>query len=168
MRRILVAVDSTPVAREAARVGLELAERVGAHVTLVYVLPNSVGDCETPEFAAFERACEDFAAGLLAEVRHFTGRSGPPTSQAVLHGEPAEAIAQAAAAEDVDLVIMGTRARGALARTLLGSVADTLLQRCPKPLMVVPEAPKRVRAREEGPEEELAEALGPSVQGVPG
>jgi nucleotide-binding universal stress UspA family protein len=166
MRRILVAVDSTPVAREAARVGLELAERVGAHVTLVHVLPTSVAEGETADFAAFERACEDYAAGLLAELRQHTGRSGPPTGQAVLHGEPAEAISQAAAAEDVDLVIVGTRTRGAIARTLLGSVADTLLHRCPKPLMVVPEAPRRVRAREEGSEEELTQALG--VQGVPG
>jgi nucleotide-binding universal stress UspA family protein len=168
MRRILVAVDSTPVAREAARVGLELAERVGAKVTLVHVLPTSVGEGETADFAAFERACEEYAAGLLAEVRQLTGRSGPPTGLAVLHGEPAEAISTAAREEDVDLVIVGTRARGALARTLLGSVADTLLQCCPKPLMVVPEAPKRVRIREATPEEELAEAIGPSIQGVPG
>jgi nucleotide-binding universal stress UspA family protein len=168
MRRILVAVDSTPVAREAARIGLELAERVGAQVTLVHVLPTAVAEGETADFAAFERACEDYARGLLAEVRQLTGRSGPATGLAVLHGEPAEAICQAAAAAEVDLVIVGTRARGTLARTLLGSVADTLLQHCPKPLMVVPEAPRRVLARQETPEEELAEALGISVQGAPG
>ncbi|HEX8435262.1 universal stress protein [Archangium sp.] len=168
MRRILVAVDSSPVAREAARVGLELAEGVGAQVTLVHVLPTTVAEGETADFAAFERACEDYAAGLLAELRHLTGRSGPATDLAVLHGEPVEAICQAAAAAEVDLVIVGTRSRGTLARTLLGSVADTLLKRCPKPLMVVPEAPKQVRAREEASEEALAAALGPSAQGVPG
>jgi nucleotide-binding universal stress UspA family protein len=167
MRRILVAVDSTPVAREAARVGLELAERVGAQVTLVHVLPSTVAEGETADFAAFERACEDSAAGLLAELHQHTGRGGPPTSQAVLRGEPAEAIAQAALAEDVDLVIVGTRTRGTLARTLLGSVADTLLRRCPKPLMVVPEPPRRVPLREQTPEEQLAEALGTSPQGAP-
>jgi nucleotide-binding universal stress UspA family protein len=145
MRRILVAVDGTPVAREAARVGLELAGRVGARVTLVHVLPASVAEGETADFAAFERACEDYASGLLAEVHPGDGRSGPATEQAVLHGEPAEAISKAAEAEDVDLVIVGTRARGALARTLLGSVADALLRQCPKPLMVVPEASSRVR-----------------------
>jgi nucleotide-binding universal stress UspA family protein len=163
VRRILVAVDSTPVACEAARVGLELAERVGARVTLVHVLPHSVGHGEMASFAAFERACEDYAGGLLTELRLLTGRSGPPTDTAVLHGEPAEAISQAAAAEDVDLVIVGTRARGALARTLLGSVADTLLHQCPKPVMVVPEGPKRVHVREEDPEKELSEVLAPSV-----
>lgn len=171
MRRILVAVDSTEVAREAARVGLDLAGRVGARVTLVHVLPPSVAEGETADFAdfaAFERACEDYASGLLAEMRQLTGRSGPPTETSVLHGEPAEAISQAAGAEDVDLVIVGTRARGALARTLLGSVADTLLSHCPKPLMVVPETPRKVRTPQENAEEVLAEAMTPSTLGAPG
>jgi nucleotide-binding universal stress UspA family protein len=168
MRRILVAVDSTEVAREAARVGLDLAGRVGARVTLVHVLPSSVPEGETVDFAAFERACEDYASGLLAEMRQLTGRSGPPTETSVLHGEPAEAIAQAAGAEDVDLVIVGARARGTLARTLMGSVADTLLRHCPKPLMVVPEVPRRARTPEQSAEEELQEALAPSTLGAPG
>ncbi|WNG41023.1 universal stress protein [Archangium violaceum] len=142
MRRILVAVDSTDVAREAARMALDLGGRVNARVTLVHVLPPSIAEGETADFAAFERACEDYASGLLTEMRQLTGRSGPQTEVTVLHGEPAEAISKAAEAEDVDLVIVGTRARGALARTLMGSVADTLLRQCPKPLMVVPEAPK--------------------------
>lgn len=165
MRRILVAVDSTEVAREATRVALELGGRVGAQVTLVHVLPASVAEGETADFAAFERACEDYARGLLEELRQHTGRSAPPTSVAVLHGEPAAAISKAAEAEDVDLVIVGTRMRGALARTLLGSVADTLLRACPKPVMVVPETGRKVRTRQEDAERDLTEALAFTKQG---
>ncbi|HEX5749503.1 MAG TPA: universal stress protein [Archangium sp.] len=167
MRRILVAVDSTEVAREAARVALELGGWVGAQVMLVHVLPASVAEGETADFAAFERACEDYARGLLEELRQSTGRSGPPTSIAVLHGEPAVAVSKAAEAEDVDLVIVGTRTRGALARTLLGSVADELLRSCPKPVMVVPETGRKARVRHEEPEVEAAFAL-PKPSGVPG
>ncbi len=170
MRRIMVAVDSTEVAREATRVALDMAGRVGAHVRMVHVLPDSVAEGETADFAAFERACEDYARGLLEELRQHTGRSGPPTSVEVLHGAPAEAISQAAGAEDVDLVIVGTRARGALVRTLLGSVADELLRACPKPVMVVPETGRKARARHE---DAKPEAVGPAFavpkpSGVPG
>ncbi|HZI08195.1 MAG TPA: universal stress protein [Archangium sp.] len=147
MQRILVAVDGTPVAREAARVGLDLANRMRMRVTLVHVLP-ALGESGA-DFAAFERACEIYASELLEEVRQETGLQGPPTDTEILHGEPAEAIAQAAEAADVHMVILGTRARGALARTLLGSVTDALLPRSPKPVMVVPESPKRVRATPE-------------------
>lgn len=161
MQRILVAVDGTPVAREAARVGLDLANRMRMRVTLVHVLPPH-GESGS-DFAAFERACEIYASELLEEVRQETGLQGPPTDIAVLHGEPAEAIAQAAEAEDVHMVILGTRARGALARTLLGSVADALLPRSPKPVMVVPESPKRVRVSpESSPESKSPLRLSPS------
>jgi nucleotide-binding universal stress UspA family protein len=169
MRRILVAVDSTEVAREAARVALELGGRMGARVMLVHVLPDSVAEGETADFAAFERACEDYARGLLEELRQHTGRSGPSTGIAVLHGEPAGAISKAANEEDVDLVVVGTRTRGALARTLMGSVADELLRTCPKPVMVVPETGLKARSRQEDAEEELALALAFTKQGdVPG
>jgi nucleotide-binding universal stress UspA family protein len=165
-RRMLVAVDSTPVAREAACMGMELAQHVGARVTLAHVLPASVAEGETADFAAFERACEDYAGGLLGELRQLTGRGGPPIDTAVLHGHPAEALSQAALGEDVDLVIVGTRARGALARTLLGSVADALLHQSPKPVMVVPEGSTRVRVQNERPEGEPAASS--SRLGVPG
>ncbi|HYO66789.1 MAG TPA: universal stress protein [Archangium sp.] len=169
MRRILVAVDSTEVARKAARVALELGGRVGAQVMLVHVLPASVAEGETADFAAFERACEDYARGLLEELRQHTGHSGPPTHLAVLHGEPAGAICKAAEEEDVDLVIVGTRTRGALARTLLGSVADELLRACPKPVMVVPETGRKVRVRQEGAEQEAGPAFAfTRPSGVPG
>jgi nucleotide-binding universal stress UspA family protein len=170
MRRILVAVDSTSVAREAARVGLGLAERLGVRVTLVHVLPASLSEGEgSTDYAAFERACEAYASELLEEVRRSTGRAGPHTETAVLHGEPVEALSRAAEAEDVEMVVVGTRARGVLARTLLGSVADALLRQSPKPVMVVPEGPRRVRARQESPlEPEAAEALGPSTAGAGG
>jgi nucleotide-binding universal stress UspA family protein len=164
MQRILVAVDGTPVAREAARVGLDLANRMRMRVTLVHVLPP-LGESGS-DFAAFERACEIYASELLDEVRQETGLQGPPTDTEILHGEPAEAIAQAAEADDVHMVILGTRARGALVRTLLGSVADDLLPRSPKPVMVVPEGPKRARATPEPVGSEAPLRLTPSE--VPG
>jgi len=37
---------------------------------------------------------------------------------------------------DVDLVVAGHRSRGALARLVLGSVADRLVQISPKPVLV--------------------------------
>ncbi|AKJ08348.1 nucleotide-binding universal stress UspA family protein [Archangium gephyra] len=169
MRRILVAVDSTEVAREAARVALELGGRVGAQVMLVHVLPASVAEGETADFAAFERACEDYARGLLEELRQHTGHSGPPPHTAVLHGEPAGAICKAAEAEEVDLVIVGTRTRGAIARTLLGSLADELLRSCPKPVMVVPETGRKARVRHEDAKPEASPALAlPKPSGAPG
>jgi nucleotide-binding universal stress UspA family protein len=141
MRRILVAVDGTRAAQEAAQVALQYAGRLGARVTFLHVLPARVAGHagEAPDFAAFEAACETYAKGLVEEVLRLDGAVGARADSAVAHGHPTEAIVEAAAAQDVDLVIVGARHRGPVARTLLGSVSAELIARCPKPVLVVPE-----------------------------
>lgn len=143
MRRILVAVDETHASREAARTAVEYAERLGARLTFLHVLPARVSDDrglgDAPEFAAFEQACAREAQRMVEEACRLTGSRPPEADTRVCYGEPVEVLCTAAKAHDVDLVITGTRERGALARALLGSVAAQLVSRCCKPVLVVPE-----------------------------
>jgi nucleotide-binding universal stress UspA family protein len=154
MRRILVAVDETHASREAARTAVEYAERLGARLTFLHVLPPRVSDDrglgEAPEFAAFENACAREAQRMVEEACRLTGSRRPEADTRVCYGEPVEALCRAAEARDVDLVITGTRERGALARALLGSVAAQLVSRCCKPVLVVPERYTGPTAGEEG------------------
>lgn len=140
MRCILVAVDGSRASREAARTAVEFAERLCMGVRFIHVLPERVAEeNDAPEFNAFEAACELYAEELLKEARtEGLGRAGLADTQ-VVHGEPVPQLCQLASAEDVEMVIVGARARGPLARTLLGSVSAELMARCPKPVMVVPE-----------------------------
>lgn len=143
MRRILVAVDETHASREAALMAIEYAERLGARLTFLHVLPARVsadeGLGDAPEFAAFEQACAQRAQRLVEEACQLTGARRPSADASVRYGEPVEVLCLAAEAADVDLVITGTRERGPLARALLGSVAAQLVSRCCKPVLVVPE-----------------------------
>lgn len=141
MRRILVAVDGTRASQAAAHVALEYAARLGARVTFLHVLPAPVAGLtgDAPDFAAFEQACRTSAEQLVGDAAKQGAAVGPQTDTAVAYGEPAQVILTAAAAEDVDLVVLGSRDRSAMARTLLGSVSAELTARCPKPVMVVPE-----------------------------
>jgi nucleotide-binding universal stress UspA family protein len=141
MRRILVAVDGTQVSRAAARTALEYASGLSSQVTFVHVLPERVAQeaGDAPEFAAFERACEQYAEALLEEACTDTGDCFRNATTLVAHGEPAAVLSALAEEDDVELVIVGARARGTLARTLLGSVSGELMCRCPKPVLVVPE-----------------------------
>jgi nucleotide-binding universal stress UspA family protein len=53
------------------------------------------------------------------------------------HGDPARAIVEAASDGEADLVIVGTRGQGALARAVLGSVSSKVVHDAPCDVMVV-------------------------------
>jgi len=57
---------------------------------------------------------------------------------AVMDGDPAFAIMQAAKTERADLVITGRRGRGGFAELVLGSTSYTLTHHLDRPLVIVP------------------------------
>jgi len=56
----------------------------------------------------------------------------------VLEGDPAQAIADAAEADGVDLVVCGSRGYGPVRRVLAGSTSRRLLGAARQPVIVVP------------------------------
>ena len=53
------------------------------------------------------------------------------------NGDPSEEIARVAAEGGFDLIVVGSRERGAVAELLLGSVSKTLVRTAPGPVLVV-------------------------------
>jgi len=139
MKRILVAVDGSEAALRAARMAADVAVRFGARLTLAYVVPRLLlpPDVYGLTIAEVEREQRAHADLLIHEALVSLGESGVEMETAVLSGPPAESIAEAAQAPDVDLVVVGSRGKGAVKRMLLGSVSDRLVHICPKPILVV-------------------------------
>jgi len=54
------------------------------------------------------------------------------------HGHAAEVIAATAETEHCDLVVMGTHGHSSLGNLVLGSVANGVLARCKKPVLLIP------------------------------
>jgi nucleotide-binding universal stress UspA family protein len=54
----------------------------------------------------------------------------------ILRGSPAETLADTAERLGFEVVVVGSRGRGTVARMLLGSVADRLVHICKKPVIV--------------------------------
>jgi nucleotide-binding universal stress UspA family protein len=139
MRRILVAIDGSEPASRGARLAADIAVRFGARLTLATVVPRlllppdvyglTVDEVEREKRAHAERVVHAALAAL--------GGAGVEIEPVVLSGPPAETLAEAAAAPDVDLVVAGSRGQGAVARVLLGSVSDRLVHLCPKPILIV-------------------------------
>ena len=138
MKRIMVGVDGSEASHRAARLGAEIALRFGARLTLAYVVPRLLlpPDAYGLTEAQVEEEHATFAQKLLATARAKLGDSGVEIDSMSLFGAPAESLAESAAQLDVDMVVVGSRGRGAVTRALLGSVADRLVHSCTRPVLV--------------------------------
>ena len=144
-RRIVCGVDGSEQARHAASAALRLADRLGAQLTLVHVTPTrSVAPVDrfpfgvdpgafgrSPELAFSE--AEDAFDSLSSDV------AAASLEREVRLGEPAAVLAQVAADCDAELIVVGSRGRGAWRSAVLGSVSSDVARLAPCPVMIVPE-----------------------------
>ena len=108
-RSVVVATDGSPTADRAARKGLDLAHKVGASATLVFV-----GHPHTGEMV-LKDTLEGMGEGIEAKLR-------------VVGGDPAEKIIDVAESERADLVVVGNKGLTGKARFLLGSIPQKVLE----------------------------------------
>ncbi len=133
---VLVAIDGSDEARRALSVAGELANRFEARLTIVHACPAQPKD-EERVFLPFEEAVERIAARLLTEASERTRVPAWRVETRMLRGEAAAVIGALAEELAVDVLVVGSRGRGAVARALLGSVSDRLLHTCARPVLVV-------------------------------
>ena len=129
MRRILLATDLAPRARNAMIRACRLAGRAGASLRIVRVLPSSISDDERS--AIRER--------IAAEAHRFHDSPLYPTldlSISLPVGDPAEAILKEAAGFDPDLIVLGAEAEMRLRDVFLGSTATEVVRRARHPVLV--------------------------------
>jgi nucleotide-binding universal stress UspA family protein len=139
---IAVAYLDTPDAGHALQVAVALAERVGARLLLVSVMPRP-GEVHLPVIGrdaeeafvassreAFRRALDDGLARVGGRVE---------AAAQLLEGGAVDTLATLDP-RDADLLVCGSRAYGPLRRVLLGGVSSRLLRRAALPLLVVPRA----------------------------
>ena len=139
MNRILVAVDGSEPSLKAARMAADIALRFGAKLTLVHVVPKLLlpPDVYGLTIAEVEKEHRAYADRLLERAVEAIEEPSIAIETSVLYGAPAEAIAEAGAAGDVGMIVIGSRGHGAVARMFLGSVSDRLVHISPKPVLVV-------------------------------
>lgn len=116
-RHLLVGTDGSATASEAARKGFELAEILGADVTLVHVGDLLVG------------------AVVLEETAKGRPGSAAVRSEA-LEGDPAGRIVEVAGLGEIDLVVVGNKGLAGTRRYLLGSVPAKVAHESPVDVLI--------------------------------
>jgi nucleotide-binding universal stress UspA family protein len=121
-RHILVPLDGSAVSAAVLPVAVLLARTDEARVTLVRVAELGSREDVAPVLAGEAERLRD--AGLQVETR-------------VRWGDAAAEIVETAREESADLIVMATHGRTGLGRQLLGSVADSVMQRWRLPLLLL-------------------------------
>lgn len=135
MKKILVAVDGSEASMHALRTASTLASALRAGLTLVHVVPPTFVPPEVP-FGVQPWTEEAIKAGELL-LEGAAKEAGVACERLNLTGSPAERLADVAESQAFDLVVVGSKGRGAVARMLIGSVTDRLVHICKRPILVV-------------------------------
>ena len=120
--RIGVAVDGSAESRRALTAGVALAGRIQQPLRLIYVVEKPhymLGGLLSPASPEEYREEKDAEAETILEKAEERVPDGLATERAVLHGDPAEELAEAAG--DLDLLIVGSRGYGPIKGALLGA-----------------------------------------------
>jgi nucleotide-binding universal stress UspA family protein len=144
--RVVVGVDGSPGARTALGWALAVAARTGAPLELVSAYPVDFYWVDpflldTGRLDAIRADTEERVRELLEEVRRdpavtaVAGTAEVPADVVVAGGAPLEHLV--ARAEGADLLVVGSRGRGGVRSTMLGSVALHCVAHAPCPVVVV-------------------------------
>jgi nucleotide-binding universal stress UspA family protein len=159
--KILVPIDFSGQSDRALQWGASLAEKYGARLLLLHVVPETSEDLyesgaertdpllpfalDSPAVYRAPSAPEERISVDLVEMAQndlkdlviATLSERLSVSPTVGVGKPAEEIVRLARDEAVDLIVMGTHGRSGLRHILLGSVAETVMRTASCPVFTV-------------------------------
>jgi len=142
VRRILVGFDDGDGSHDAVGFALELGRATGAEVRLLSVVPQEAqawwitgaAPVDPGDLEGWVRTRREALGAAAAETLEEAG--DVTTSFEVVSGSAIGELLAAAA--ESDLLVLGSRRWGRIARIALGSIAEPIVRRTPCPTLIVP------------------------------
>ncbi|MEX0801511.1 MAG: universal stress protein [Dehalococcoidia bacterium] len=136
--RVLLAVDGSPASARATQYVIDHFGPALQEVTVVGVLPlERANGVVAREESLRRRHLEEEVSRYLGDACAELRAAGTVCRPVTRFGDPADEILRLAQEEDCELIVMGRRGRGAVAKLLLGSVSDKVVRAAACPVMVV-------------------------------
>ena len=123
---IVCGITETPEARAAAQLAAALAERLGLRLVLVHV---------------------SFGRGAERQIGELAGDLGDRVEARVVSGNRADGLASVAADEGADVIVLGSRPRGARGRQLCCALARELEAVTDVPVLIAPPSTRQRSGR---------------------
>ncbi len=145
IKRILVPLDGSALARQALPLAAELAASANAELILLEAIAPTIETMvgfrplgrSSPQYAEMLELLHWHAQHDLGALAEQLGQSGLDVHTSIVNGHAAEVIVDEAARRGVDLVVMATHGYSGLKRWALGSVAHKVLHTATMPLVLV-------------------------------
>jgi nucleotide-binding universal stress UspA family protein len=140
IKRILCCVDLSDFSPAVADYAVSLARRLDAGVLFAYVAPSLsqyVGFHVPP--SSIDSFVNEIVAGAEGAMNKFIAEhcQGVPCQGRIITGYAAEEILALAAAENFDMIVMGTHGRKGIDRILFGSVAEKVVKSAKCPVLTI-------------------------------
>jgi nucleotide-binding universal stress UspA family protein len=140
-KTLLVATDFTPGAAWAAGRAALLPFAPGAEVLLLHVLPDGMpADLHARADQDARRSLDEVVLPAFRAAKA-AGGGGAAPSPGVRIGMPYVEIIRKARARAADLIVLGTHGRTGVSHALLGSVAEWIVRRAERDVLVARAAP---------------------------
>ena len=142
--KILLATDGSEEATLAARTAVDIADNTNSELHVVYVGEEyGYPIYAVPEYeyarTTQENLEQEVRKLLDAEVEQVKAAGGTVVGAHFGTGRPDEEIVKLAEEIGAGLIVMGSRGRGGVRRSLMGSVSDSVVRHAHCPVMVVRE-----------------------------
>ncbi len=131
-KKILVAIDGSPLSDKAAEEAVRMAawnpSQFKSRIYAVLVLPNAPRNTFTdfvPSRPITETdEWEELRQRIFYVIERNATESDVPLEIKVAYGDPADELINFAEKQEVDVIVIGSTGKGFLKRKLLGSVSD--------------------------------------------
>ncbi len=149
IRKILVPLDGSELSQSVLPFTESLANSLGAAVVLMRSVPTlwvaAYPDGFVPTlYDRILRESREAAHRFLTRLAADAQRTGLEVSRVLTVGDPVDQIVKVAEAESAGLIAMSTHGRSGVGRWVMGSVADAVVRRTTRPVLLVrPEAVER-------------------------
>jgi nucleotide-binding universal stress UspA family protein len=149
IKKILIGIDNSKFAENAAKYGFDIAHKFKAKVALVHIVEPAMMPYNNSTDPLLGTADLTMADVDIINVQNNAAKSlidntikqfgeGLEVSHYSEFGDTADGIITCSKEFDADLIVIGTHSRSGIDRLLMGSVAEHVVRQADVPVLVVP------------------------------